>query len=417
MRRRRKVSRCLTAAVAACILLSGTAATSSGSIASAALCAGDQSQLQPVTASGHARSLSGGVPVIFVHGINSDAGMWNAKSAAGQIVQMPGVTAWTFDYGHESLDWVTNSSIGPSLADAISCLAKASGHSVIIVAHSMGGLAVQYAIGELGSPASGHVAEVITLGTPYAGSDVLTIAEDVVNGGLFYLDNPTVAFVEALLSVCAGVATNTDINPCWLASAVRAPVGAALESGSPEIRQLPAWPASLPVLDMAGNMDVFIGINNTGFHVHPGDGAVTMSSATDHDTKGKPYELSCSTNLAAMFGAPCFHTSLPYDKQIIAAVDGAIRSRLDSLPPSPSPGSRENAAPGYNGYPNPRYGFTTLWPSSFRAQPPPEDGDGQAWASPDGQVLMAAYGTNNVLKLSFPAGILNFESSCGVCDG
>jgi hypothetical protein len=41
-----------------------------------------------------------------------------------------------------------------------------------------------------------------------------------------------------------------------------------------------------------------------------------------------------------------------------------------------------------------------LWPSSFRAQPPPEDGDGQAWTSPDGQVLLTAYGTNNVLNYS-----------------
>ena len=71
-----------------------------------------------------------------------------------------------------------------------------------------------------------------------------------------------------------------------------------------------------------------------------------------------------------------------------------------SLPPSPSPSSRGNAPPGYNAYANPRYGFTALWPSSFRAQPPPEDGDGQDWTSPDGQVLLAAYGTNNVLNYS-----------------
>ena len=41
-----------------------------------------------------------------------------------------------------------------------------------------------------------------------------------------------------------------------------------------------------------------------------------------------------------------------------------------------------------------------LWPSSFRAQPPSENGDGQEWTSPDGQVLLVAYGTNNVLNYS-----------------
>jgi len=75
-------------------------------------------------------------------------------------------------------------------------------------------------------------------------------------------------------------------------------------------------------------------------------------------------------------------------------------SLRSSLPPAPSPGSRRSGTPGYNEYANPRYGFTTLLPSSFRAQPPPEDGDGQAWTSPDGQVLLAVYGTNNVLDYS-----------------
>jgi eukaryotic-like serine/threonine-protein kinase len=71
-----------------------------------------------------------------------------------------------------------------------------------------------------------------------------------------------------------------------------------------------------------------------------------------------------------------------------------------SLSPSPSPSTWGSAQPGYSEYANPRYGFTALWPSSFRAQPPPEHGNGQDWTSPDGQVLLAAYGTNNVLNYS-----------------
>jgi eukaryotic-like serine/threonine-protein kinase len=71
-----------------------------------------------------------------------------------------------------------------------------------------------------------------------------------------------------------------------------------------------------------------------------------------------------------------------------------------SSPASLSPGSRRSATPGYNEYANTRYGFTALWPSSFRAQPQPEDGDGQAWTSSDGQVLLTAYGTNNILNYS-----------------
>jgi len=68
--------------------------------------------------------------------------------------------------------------------------------------------------------------------------------------------------------------------------------------------------------------------------------------------------------------------------------------------PSPSVSSQGSTAPGYDKYTNPRYGFTALWPSFFTPQPPPADGDGQAWASPDGRVLLSAYGTNNIFNYS-----------------
>jgi hypothetical protein len=54
------------------------------------------------------------------------------------------------------------------------------------------------------------------------------------------------------------------------------------------------------------------------------------------------------------------------------------------------------APASYNKYTNLRYGFTVFWLSSFKAQPPPENGDGQAWTSSDGQVLLSASGVNNL---------------------
>jgi tRNA A-37 threonylcarbamoyl transferase component Bud32 len=71
-----------------------------------------------------------------------------------------------------------------------------------------------------------------------------------------------------------------------------------------------------------------------------------------------------------------------------------------SASPAASPSSTGGAPPGYSKYRNPRYGFTTLWPSAFRAQPPPANGDGQGWVSTDGRVSFSAYGTNNVLNYS-----------------
>jgi len=72
----------------------------------------------------------------------------------------------------------------------------------------------------------------------------------------------------------------------------------------------------------------------------------------------------------------------------------------DSPSPPSSASSRGSTAPGYDKYTNPRYGFTALWPSFFTPEAPPADGDGQAWASPDGRVLLSAYGTNNIFSYS-----------------
>ncbi len=68
--------------------------------------------------------------------------------------------------------------------------------------------------------------------------------------------------------------------------------------------------------------------------------------------------------------------------------------------PSPVPDPSPSAAAGYRTYASPRFGFTTLRPSSFRAQPPAADGGGQAWTSPDGRASLAAYGADNIFGFS-----------------
>ncbi len=118
---------------------------------------------------------------------------------------------------------------------------------------------------------------------------------------------------------------------------------------------------------------------------------VAVTSASSHSPSGTDARAASATS----------HSSTPPPLvKLRPSASVPAGSPRSSLPPSSSPGSRRSDTPGYNEYANPRYGFTTLLPSSFRAQPPPEDGDGQAWTSPDGQVLLAVYGTNNVLNYS-----------------
>jgi hypothetical protein len=62
--------------------------------------------------------------------------------------------------------------------------------------------------------------------------------------------------------------------------------------------------------------------------------------------------------------------------------------------------AQQPGASGYEEYTNPHYGFTVLWPSFLRAQPPQEGGSGQSWSSADGQVLLSAYGTSNLFGYS-----------------
>src|SRR5438034_11221808 len=75
-------------------------------------------------------------------------------------------------------------------------------------------------------------------------------------------------------------------------------------------------------------------------------------------------------------------------------------SSLSAAPSSPSASNAPSIPAGYDQYTNARYGFTTLWPSSLQIQAQPADNDGQKWASPDGQVQMLAFGSNNIRNYS-----------------
>jgi pimeloyl-ACP methyl ester carboxylesterase len=323
----------LRIAVAAVLVLGALAVPTTALPANASSCLSGLPQVRQVTVAG-SRPLAGNTPVLFVHGINSGPGIWDpssTRSISGQVAAMPKITAWTFSYAPDSLQWVTSKPIGPDLASAISCLAAGSGRAVIVVGHSMGGLATQYAIGMPASPAAGHVAGLITIGTPFDGSQILTDFERVIDdGSLAAGDDPDVALAEAILSACAGVADHLDVNLCSYASALRSPVGTALEAHSAAIAALPAWPAGLPVTNTAGDISLSVQIGDLiGRRYDIGDGAVSLSSATAHNTSGAPDIQHCATSLRHVLSLgtnPCFHLSLPSNPAIISAVIDAIRA-------------------------------------------------------------------------------------------
>jgi triacylglycerol lipase len=295
-------------------------------------------QVHRVAAGG--TTVTSSTPVLFVHGINSGAAVWGPNSPGSvsrQAAAIPGVTAWTYSYTQRSLDWITTRQIGPDLATAIMCLAGVTGHKVVIVSDSTGGLATQYALGRDHGQVAADTAEVITIGTPYKGSVLLTYLQELMTGdeaGKIAGGSPEyAAFAEALLSACAGVAASrVDTSPCWLASVLRSPVAPALEENSAQVAALPPWPASVPVLDIAADMDIRIGAGRISFSRNFGDGPVSLASATAHGTAGPPVIRYCTTDRVLLDvisdPGPCFYTSLPYDPVIVTAVLAAIRPKV-----------------------------------------------------------------------------------------
>ncbi|MFE4197097.1 esterase/lipase family protein [Paenarthrobacter sp. NPDC056912] len=220
------------------------------------------------------------VPIVYVHGwtgasTHNEAakGAFSAKpdlltskigtaaptrTLIGNVQDLGGTAVFTFDYEKYASRWVTDSNIGRPLADALNCLYDRSGEKVIVVAHSMGGLATRQALGLGGSALAAKVSQVITFGTPNTGSIGAAVAALGVEAA--GLTNVTMFVFRMWLSYC-GKLKSEDLNrsdllcaaflPAWLLS-FDSEAAKALRSGSQQLRDLPPWPSGLPVHSLAG---------------------------------------------------------------------------------------------------------------------------------------------------------------------
>lgn len=112
-------------------------------------------------------------PVIFVHGWTAKGG--DMKKAADALYSRTGkrIKPFLFDYGSQSTTWAADNLVSGCLATYIkevsAAFQRAGGDSrVILVGHSMGGLASLYATTDKDARAA--VAGLITFDTPYLGS-------------------------------------------------------------------------------------------------------------------------------------------------------------------------------------------------------------------------------------------------------
>jgi triacylglycerol esterase/lipase EstA (alpha/beta hydrolase family) len=102
-------------------------------------------------------------PVLLLHGIGCNAGVWTGMRA--HLARAGIAPVYAMSYGPP---FIPISMTAPQIADKIAQIERDTGASqVVIVAHSMGGLVARSYIRAFGPS---HVRRLVTIGTPYAGS-------------------------------------------------------------------------------------------------------------------------------------------------------------------------------------------------------------------------------------------------------
>jgi hypothetical protein len=278
------------------------------------------------------------VPVILVHGWNSNGGSWgkdsDTKSMVHAINNVSGVYLDTpFDYSKQNQSWVDNNAIGPKLAERIACVAAASREAkgagrVVVVGHSMGGLATRFAANRKVNDraVADDLGLVITIGTPHLGSAWGNVIDDV------------------LTPLCWGVDKVSHIgdnNPCAL-TAMK-----GLSMGSDRLAKLPRIPKKVPVFQLAGDVSLTTPIFNVTVVPSFSDLIVGTASAQDYgphkefsSTRG-PNTSDCGIAMSALNNViamaafnklpSCWHSGLIRDKQTQQRVTGAISRYVGNL--------------------------------------------------------------------------------------
>jgi pimeloyl-ACP methyl ester carboxylesterase len=189
------------------------------------------------------------VPVLLVHGFDSNPRMWleGNPSMEKTLRKMQEVyVTRSFSYEDNHFDWVTNDNIGPKLARAIDCLAQTSrkeggAGKVIVVAHSMGGLAARFAANQ--TVDGRKVADELgPLGTPNTGSSWATAFGDQPRAYCRLLVDNSLAPEQRM----------KEVGLCWASSAIT-----AMREGSDELSKLPRFPDTVPVRAIAGQVTLY----------------------------------------------------------------------------------------------------------------------------------------------------------------
>ncbi|MPZ85655.1 MAG: hypothetical protein GEV28_36860 [Actinophytocola sp.] len=303
----------------------------------------------PAGAAGAADGCAGDVgtrtPVLFVHGFTSSGGTWGEADDPGTAMAAFCTTSTysaAFDYAEASTRWVTDDRIGPALATRILELADESTRDggqgkVVLVGHSMGGLAIRCAAAEAcnggrrGVP--GAIATIVTFGTPHQGT--------------FWKRGPLGPVTKVLGKVLSESCTPAESVPvggpvlsltglCGYIDALGAsPAANAFEPGSDELDALPDQPSGIPVTSVAGKIDVTTNLFFKRIKLADvGDAVVGVRSAhaqhAEHLGIGGAPTVDCGTidvtvvPITAHLNTSCWHGGETGDPRFLAHVKQAV---------------------------------------------------------------------------------------------
>jgi len=278
------------------------------------------------------------VPVLFVHGFFGAPNDFRRErdgrpSMLSTVAGIEGAAVYTFDYSEHSSEWVTHQAIGPRLARSIRCLVRAFDQEVVVVAHSMGGLATRLAQGQVidERAVANDLAEVITIGTPARGVLLLTYTGDSV----------TAKIIQTLLNgageLCADPSeARTHERLCELLDAANAPATTAMAPDAGALDALPPWGGDVTVAPIAADLRLRISAFGVGTTVSIGDVVATVHSATADASAGqKPAVVRCHIELSNLADtvdqSPCAHGNELANRRIITAVRKKVRAAVRAV--------------------------------------------------------------------------------------
>ncbi|WNV84887.1 alpha/beta fold hydrolase [Umezawaea sp. Da 62-37] len=225
-------------------------------------------------------------PVVLVHGWIGGPMTTVAHNLEGTRIGDE-ISTFTFDYGRLSAHWVSDIGIAACLAAYVNTVSKQYGSAgaggdgkVVVVAHSMGGLAVRYATDPIlvtDPVKAGVLAHIVMIGTPHLGSPLGGTPLAWALEQKFLLDDRTHVAPLPAMSAARCLAPHDK--------------GAALPAGC-DLRPpyLPPYlPTGVPLTQVAGDVTVDRKLFGHTLYSVPlfTDGSVPVISAHGYQTSGE----------------------------------------------------------------------------------------------------------------------------------